>query len=77
MKTTTQDIWLAAFLGQRGIEITGLRLTDGDRKLFEFEDTDEFQILKADYYWHKGRVDPLRLKKALRKLKDLSIGGKI
>lgn len=75
MKTTTQDIWLAAFICQRGIEITGLRLIEGDRKLFEFEDTDEFQLLKRDYYWHRAEVDPIRFKRELRKLKALSIKG--
>lgn len=76
MKTTTQDIWLAAYVCQQGIEITDLRLIEGDRKLFEFEDTDEFQLLKRDYYWHRAEVDPLRFKKAIRELKSLSIGGK-
>ena len=75
MKTTTQDIWLAAFINQQGIELTGLRIIDGGRKLFEFEDTDEFQLLKRDYYWHRAEVDPLRIKKAIRRLKALSIEG--
>jgi hypothetical protein len=75
MQTTTQDIWLAAFLCQQGIEISGLREAEGQRKLFVFEDTDEYQLLKRDYYWHRGQIDPLRFKKTIRELKALSIGG--
>ena len=76
IETTTQDIWLAAFICQQGVEIIDLREAEGQRKLFVFEDTDEYQLLKRDYYWHEGQVDPLRFKKAIRELKALSIGGK-
>jgi len=75
-ETTTQDIWLAAFACQHGHEIMDLRNL-GDRKLFVFEDSDAFEDLKRDYYWHKATVDPLKLKKSLQKLKALSIGGEV
>ncbi len=73
-ETTTQDIWLAAFACHKGYELFDLRKL-GDRKLFVFEDSEGFQLLKRDYYWHKGQVDPLKFKKAIRELKALTIGG--
>ncbi|MGC9513400.1 MAG: hypothetical protein ACP5D8_07180 [Fidelibacterota bacterium] len=76
LETTTQDIWLAAYACQHGFDITDLRNL-GDRKLFVFEDSDAFQDLKRDYYWHKAKVDPLGLKRSLQKLKALSIGGEV
>jgi len=73
LETTTQDIWLAAVAYHKGYELIDLRNL-GDRKLFVFEDSDEFQLLKRDYYWHRDLVDPLRLKKAIRELKSLAMG---
>lgn len=42
----------------------------GHRKLFVFEDTDQFQELKQKYYWNKAQVSPLEYKMEIRKLKD-------
>jgi hypothetical protein len=74
METTTQDIWLAAAAYQNGYELCDLRKL-GDRKLFVFVDSEGFQDLKRDYYWHKAKVDPLKFKKAIRELKALTIEG--
>jgi len=74
IETTTQDIWLAALACQKGYKLFDLRKL-GDRKLFVFKDSDEFQDLKRDYYWHKAQVDPLKFKKSIRELKALTIGG--
>ena len=74
METTTQDIWLAAVACQSGYPLFDLRKL-GDRKLFVFEDSTGFQLLKRDYYWHKAKVDPLKFKKAIRELKALTVGG--
>ena len=73
-ETTTQDIWLAAVAYQNGYELSDLRKL-GDRKLFVFEDTEEFQELKRDYYWHQAKVDPLKFKRAIRELKALTVEG--
>ncbi len=73
-ETTTQDIWLAAVACQSGYKLFDLRKL-GDRKLFVFEDSEGFQNLKRDYYWHQAKVDPLKYKRAIRELKALTIGG--
>jgi len=73
-ETTTQDIWLAAVACQNGYELCDLRKL-GDRKLFVFEDSEAFQLLKRDYYWHQAKVDPLKFKKAIRELKALTVEG--
>jgi len=74
IETTTQDIWLAAFACHKGYELFDLRKL-GERKLFVFVDSDGFQELKRDYYWHQASVDPLKFKKAIRELKALTIRG--
>lgn len=73
-ETTTQDIWLAAVACQNGYELYDLRKL-GDRKLFVFEDSEAFQRLKRDYYWHQAKVDPLKFKRAIRELKALTVEG--
>ena len=74
IQTTTQDLWLASYAWYNGFKLIDLREL-GDRKLFVFEDSDEFQLMKRDYYWHRGQVDRLRLKKAIRELKALTMEG--
>jgi len=68
MKVETQDFYLSAFLCLRGITIDEIK-EYGARKLFVFHDTEEFQELKREYYWHKAKVDPLLYKKQIRELK--------
>jgi hypothetical protein len=74
VETTTQDIWMASYAVQKGYEMIGLRELGG-RKLFVFTDSEAFQDMKRDYYWHRGQVDPLKLKRSVRELKTLAIGG--
>jgi len=72
--TTTRDLWLASYAYSQGFEIIGLQEW-GDRKLFIFRDCEAFQAMKRDFYWHRAIVDPLAMKKAIRKMKTLSMGG--
>jgi len=73
-ETTTQDIWFASYAIHSGYKLMDLRAL-GDRKLFVFMDTEEFQEMKRDYYWHRGQVDPLKFKKSIRDLKTLAMEG--
>ena len=68
MKVETQDFYLSAFLCLSGIIIVEIK-EYGARKLFVFDDTEEFQELKREYYWHEAKVDPLLFKKQIRELK--------
>lgn len=72
MEIATQDFWLAAFVCHKKITLIDLR-EFGDRKLFIFNDTPEFQKLKREFYWNKARVDPLLYKQEIRKLKALTL----
>lgn len=68
MLVTTQDLFLTAFVRLKGIKLEDLR-DIGDRKLFVFENTDEYQCLKRKYYFNEARVDPLEYKNMIRELK--------
>ncbi|MFC1493307.1 DUF5659 domain-containing protein [candidate division KSB1 bacterium] len=59
MEVTTQDFYLSAFLRLKGISMLELRSSTDNRKLFVFEDNEEFQNLKQQYYWSQAIVDPL------------------
>ena len=72
MKVETQDFYLSAYLCLRGMEIIEMK-DHGDRKLFVFEDNDEFQSLKRKYYYNEAKVDPLSFKQQIRKLKSLTV----
>ena len=72
MEIATQDMWLTAYACHNNIELKGLR-EYGDRKLFIFDDTPEFQNIKREYYWNEARVDPLLYKQEIRKLKALTL----
>ena len=76
MEIATQDMWLTAYaLSHNNIKLKGLR-EYGDRKLFIFDDTPEFQDIKREFYWNEARVDPLLYKQELRKLKALTLADK-
>ncbi len=70
MLETTSDFYLSAFFCLNGLELKEMRSQE-NRKLFVFEDTDELQQLKRDYYWNNATVDPLSYKKAIRQLKGM------
>ena len=70
MEVETQDFYLSAYLRLKGLEMIDMK-SFGTRKLFVFEDNDQFQELKQDYYWNKAAVSPLEFKKEIRKLKDI------
>lgn len=72
MEVSTQDFYLSTYLRLKGLELKELRNFEG-RKLFVFEDTDEFQKLKKMYYWNEASVDPLEYKKGIRELKGLTM----
>ena len=72
MEIATQDMWLTAYACHNNIKLKGLR-DYGDRKLFIFDDTEEFQNIKREFYWNEARVDPLLYKKEIRKLKALTL----
>jgi len=68
MLVTTQDLFLTAFVRLKGIKLEDLR-DIGDRKLFVFENSEEFQLLKRKYYFNEAQVDPLDYKNMIRELK--------
>lgn len=70
MKVETQDFYLSAYLCLHGLSILEMK-NFNDRKLFVFDDNDEFQSLKRKYYYNEALVDPLSFKKQIRKLKSL------
>ncbi len=74
MEITTQDFYLTAFLRLQGVEITDLR-DEGRRHLFVFEDNEEFQRLRRDYYYDEATVAPQMFKRSIRELKSLISGG--
>jgi len=49
MNVETQDFYMTAYLCLNGIKLKDLK-DYGNRKLFVFEDNDEFQALKQKYY---------------------------
>ena len=71
MEVITQDFYLSAFLRLKGLHMTEMRSSKDNRMLFVFEDTEEFQDLKQQYYWKQAHVDPLGYKQAIRELKGL------
>jgi hypothetical protein len=70
MKVETQDFYLSAYLCLQGLQIIEMK-NFNTRKLFVFEDNEEFQSLKRKYYFNEANVDPLSFKKQIRKLKAL------
>ena len=70
MNVETQDFYLSAYLRLEGMELRDLR-DYGQRRLFVFDDDDQFQKLKKQYYFNQAKVDPLAFKKAIRELKGL------
>ena len=74
MEITTQDFYLTAYLRLKGVEITDLR-DEGRRHLFVFEDNDEFQRLRRDYYYDEASVPPQMFKRSIRELKALIYEG--
>ncbi|MFC1554132.1 DUF5659 domain-containing protein [candidate division KSB1 bacterium] len=73
MEVITQDFYLSAFLRLKGLHMVDMRSSNDNRKLFVFEDTEEFQDLKQQYYWKQAHVDPLGYKQAIRELKGLTM----
>jgi len=70
MKVETQDFYFAVFCNLNNLEL--LEMKDyGQRKMFVFEDNEQYQKLKRVYYWNQARVDPLLYKKGIRELKGL------
>ena len=69
MEVETQDFYLSAFLCLKGLIMKSMK-EYGHRKMFVFDDTDEFQELKQQYYWNNAKVSPLEFKMEIRKLKD-------
>jgi len=72
MEIATQDMWLSAYACHNDIKLKGLR-EYGDRKLFIFDDTPEFQNIKREFYWNEALVDPLLYKNEIRKLKAMPL----
>jgi len=70
MNVETQDFYLSAFLRLEGLVLLDLR-DYGQRSLFVFDDDEQFQTLKQQYYFNQATVDPLAYKKAIRELKGL------
>ncbi len=69
MEVITQDFYLSAFLRLKGIRMIDMRSSSDNRKLFVFEDNEEFKGLKQQYYWNQANVDPLSYKQSIRELK--------
>ena len=74
MEVETQDFYLSAYLRLKGLPMKGMK-EYGHRKLFIFEDDDQFQQLKQAYYWNEAQVPPLEYKQEIRRLKDLVMHG--
>ena len=70
MKVETQDFYFSVYLRLNGITMDEMK-EYGSRKMFVFEDNEQYQELKRAYYWNKGLVDPLLFKKGIRELKSL------
>ena len=76
MKVETQDFYLSAYLCLQGLRILEMK-NFYDRKLFVFDDNEEFQRLKRKYYYNEANVDPLSFKKQIRKLKSLILENNV
>ena len=72
MKVETQDFYFAVWLRLKNIPLEEMKKF-GDRKMFVFEDNEQYQKLKRAYYWNQATVDPLLFKKGIRELKGLMI----
>ena len=70
MKVETQDFYFSVYLRLNGIIMDEMK-EYGSRKMFVFEDNEQYQELKRAYYWNKGLVDPLLFKQGIRELKGL------
>jgi len=70
MKVETQDLYFAVFCRLNGIELESMS-EYGQRKMFVFEDNEQYQQLKRAYYWNEAKVDPLLFKMGIRELKSL------
>ena len=70
MNVETQDFYFAVFLRLNGIDLDSMS-DYGSRKMFVFEDNEQYQKLKRAYYWNQAKVDPLLFKKGIRELKGL------
>ena len=60
---------------QINLHLNGIEMTEmndyGSRKMFVFEDNEQYQKLKKAYYWNQATVDPLQYKQGIRELKGL------
>ena len=70
MKVETQDFYFAVYLHLNDIEMDEMK-DYGSRKMFVFNDNEQYQKLKKAYYWNQAKVDPLLYKKGIRELKGL------
>lgn len=70
MEIATQDFYLTAYLRLNGQRILHLK-DEGRRHLFVFEDTEELQRLRRDYYYDEATVAPQIYKRSIRELKAL------
>lgn len=68
MKAETTDFFLSAFLIHQGFTLIEMR-SNGDRKIFVFEDSPQYQGAKNQYYLNDALVDPRMFKQSIRKLK--------
>jgi len=70
MKVETQDFYFSVYLRLNGITMDEMK-EYGSRKMFVFEDNEQYQELKRAYYWNQAKVDPLLYKQGIRELKGL------
>lgn len=68
----TTDIFIGAFLLSQGGTLSGVRVKDGEKKLITFRiEGERLEWLSHAYGSGKARVDPVRFREALNRLRDI------
>ena len=70
MFAKTADFYLTVYLMCKGLKVEGMNSLD-TRKVFIFQDTEEYRDLKNTYYSNNALINPIDFKARIRELKAL------
>ncbi len=72
MEHSTTDFYLSCYFAMCGHNVKDIRkIDDNNRMEFVFEDSNDLQKLKEQYFWDKALVNPILYKDSIRKMKTM------
>ena len=72
MEHSTTDFYLSCYFAMCGHIVKDIRVVDDNNRMeFVFENSNDLQKLKEQYFWDKALVNPILYKDSIRKMKTM------